>query len=275
MELPDEDDLEKLIEISALVDAETVQLLYQIALHGKRDLPYAADPKSGFEMTLLRMLSFQPKQINADINTGSTEPEKPRTKIQQIMPQAASPAIETKQKATASIEVKTEQQVAPPVPRPTNQVQEAPPEPAPINQQATVSENKLTASNWTDTISQLKLAALSRQLANNAAFVKIEANTLYLSLTPELAHLATDKTKQKLVAALEALTGSSLKVVIEQGDASTQQTSKTLASQQAEERTSRQQQATDSIHNDPTVTAITEAFNGRVIESTIKPIDSD
>jgi len=276
MELPDEDDLEKLTEISALVDAETVQLLYQIALHGKRDLPYAADPKSGFEMTLLRMLSFQPKQVHANINTGSSGPTQPqpKTHTQQITPQAISQAIETKQKETSSLEIKIEPQLAP-IPTSINQVQHTSPDAASIKQQASVNENRLTASNWTDTISQLKLAALSRQLANNAAFVKIETDTLYLSLTSELAHLATNKTKQKLAAALEALLGTSLKVVIEQGDASTHQTSKTLASQQAEERTSRQQQAIDSIHKDPTVTAITEAFNGRVIESTIKPINSD
>jgi len=52
--------------LTMTLSAETVQLLYQIALHGKRDLPYAADPQSGFEMTLLRMLHFQPHEQNAN-----------------------------------------------------------------------------------------------------------------------------------------------------------------------------------------------------------------
>ena len=39
---------------------EQVQLLYQIALQGKKDLPFAADAKTGLEMTLLRMLAFSP-----------------------------------------------------------------------------------------------------------------------------------------------------------------------------------------------------------------------
>ncbi len=40
---------------------EQVQLLYQIALQGKRDLPFAPDPRTGAEMTLLRMLVFTPE----------------------------------------------------------------------------------------------------------------------------------------------------------------------------------------------------------------------
>ena len=39
---------------------EDVQLFYQTAITGKRDLPLAPDPRTGFEMTLLRMLVFRP-----------------------------------------------------------------------------------------------------------------------------------------------------------------------------------------------------------------------
>jgi DNA polymerase III subunit gamma/tau len=45
------------------VAPEHIQLLYQIALNGKKDLPYAADLRSGLEMTLLRMLAFCPDNI--------------------------------------------------------------------------------------------------------------------------------------------------------------------------------------------------------------------
>ena len=42
------------------LSAEAVQLYYQIALIGYRDLHIGPDPKTGFEMTLLRMLAFAP-----------------------------------------------------------------------------------------------------------------------------------------------------------------------------------------------------------------------
>ncbi len=47
-------------EFAQKITKEEVQLFYQIALQGRRDLPLAPDPKSGFEMLLLRMLSFRP-----------------------------------------------------------------------------------------------------------------------------------------------------------------------------------------------------------------------
>ncbi|GAD01371.1 DNA polymerase III subunit gamma/tau [Agarivorans albus] len=44
------------------VDAQLVQLLYQIVITGKRDFAYAPSPRSGFEMTVLRLLAFQPAE---------------------------------------------------------------------------------------------------------------------------------------------------------------------------------------------------------------------
>ncbi|HYF60346.1 MAG TPA: DNA polymerase III subunit gamma/tau, partial [Burkholderiaceae bacterium] len=43
--------------------AEDLQVWYQIAIHGARDLPLAPDPHAGFTMTLLRLLAFRPESI--------------------------------------------------------------------------------------------------------------------------------------------------------------------------------------------------------------------
>ncbi len=47
--------------LTELFDPEHVQLLYQIGLIGKRDLPLSPSPQVGFEMVMLRMLAFQPE----------------------------------------------------------------------------------------------------------------------------------------------------------------------------------------------------------------------
>ena len=47
--------------LTELFDPEHVQLLYQIGLIGKRDLPLSPSPQIGFEMVMLRMLAFQPE----------------------------------------------------------------------------------------------------------------------------------------------------------------------------------------------------------------------
>ena len=51
---------EETLRLAALFRPEDVQLCYQIALLGRRDLASTPDPRIGFEMTLVRMLAFRP-----------------------------------------------------------------------------------------------------------------------------------------------------------------------------------------------------------------------
>ena len=59
-------DIERLSGLAAQIPPEELQLFYQIALTGQRDLPLAPDERSGFEMVMLRMLAFRP-----DANEGT------------------------------------------------------------------------------------------------------------------------------------------------------------------------------------------------------------
>ena len=56
-------DRERILHLSQQLPAEDVQLFYQTALLGRRDLPLAPDPRAGFEMVLLRMLAFKPQGV--------------------------------------------------------------------------------------------------------------------------------------------------------------------------------------------------------------------
>jgi DNA polymerase III subunit gamma/tau len=60
--LEDEEfDSEALARLAKALSPEDVQLYYQIALAGRRDLFMAPEPRAGFEMSLLRMLAFRPE----------------------------------------------------------------------------------------------------------------------------------------------------------------------------------------------------------------------
>ncbi|MBI2315803.1 MAG: DNA polymerase III subunit gamma/tau, partial [Betaproteobacteria bacterium] len=61
---------DRLIALAQEFDAEEVQLHYQIALHGRQDLPLAPDDYAGFTMTLMRMIAFRPEERGR-----SAEPE--------------------------------------------------------------------------------------------------------------------------------------------------------------------------------------------------------
>ncbi|MDR3477735.1 MAG: DNA polymerase III subunit gamma/tau [Gammaproteobacteria bacterium] len=77
--------------------AEEVQLYYQIALLGRKDLPLAPSPLQGFEMIMLRMLAFKP---------ATSEPQKP---VSQAIPtlRANNPAAPTEKTAAPAKAVNT------------------------------------------------------------------------------------------------------------------------------------------------------------------------
>ncbi len=53
-------DKAQVVDLAGRMKAEEVQLYYQIALTGRKDLPMVPQPREGLEMTLLRMLAFRP-----------------------------------------------------------------------------------------------------------------------------------------------------------------------------------------------------------------------
>ena len=89
-------DTTDLATLAAQVDGELLQLLYQIALIGKRDLGLAPDPRSGFEMVLLRMIAFRPQApVARPAASGKPKPEpkpepKPKPDAQPTRPAAAT-----------------------------------------------------------------------------------------------------------------------------------------------------------------------------------------
>jgi len=59
--LSDEDaQKERVLALARSLDAEEIQLYYQIAVHGRRDVALAPDEFAGFTMAILRMIAFRP-----------------------------------------------------------------------------------------------------------------------------------------------------------------------------------------------------------------------
>ena len=79
---------------------EEVQLYHQIAIMGRRDLPYAPDERGALEMILLRMLAFRPQGLPsaAGAGAGKSDAAAPQDKpvrpapVQDHRPRPASPA---------------------------------------------------------------------------------------------------------------------------------------------------------------------------------------
>ncbi|HUR42352.1 MAG TPA: DNA polymerase III subunit gamma/tau, partial [Verrucomicrobiae bacterium] len=75
----DEGDDPAIGELAKAAAPEDVQVWYQIVINGRRDLPWAPDPRLGFEMTLLRLLAFRPGEAGSmqPAGAGSTPAARP------------------------------------------------------------------------------------------------------------------------------------------------------------------------------------------------------
>ena len=96
-------DKEQVMALAGAVSPSQVQLMYQIALTGKRDLPLAPDARSGMEMTLLRILNFSPITDQAGAAPAAGAPPAKKPDLAHLKGQLASglPAANSVEPVTA------------------------------------------------------------------------------------------------------------------------------------------------------------------------------
>ena len=104
-----EGDKAAIMQLAAAMRAEDIQLFYQTALVGRKDLPLAADPRQGFEMILLRMLAFKPVNsapLNLDLVSSLQAPGSAEVLLEPAA--IASPVAIEEKKPLADSEVAPE-----------------------------------------------------------------------------------------------------------------------------------------------------------------------
>jgi DNA polymerase III subunit gamma/tau len=90
-DLPEREDV---LRLAAVLDADEVQLYYQIAVHGRNELGLAPDEYAGFSMTLLRMLAFRPVAGDAPVRPPVATPAPVAAAARlSIAPQAATATV--------------------------------------------------------------------------------------------------------------------------------------------------------------------------------------
>jgi DNA polymerase-3 subunit gamma/tau len=164
--------------VAESMDEEDLQLYYQIALIGKRDLPLAPDPRTGFEMVLLRLLAFRPDEGSGRAAGGSAG--KPRA-------------------ATAA----------------GNMAQDAP---AASSTRAAVEGPGATPGSgidWRELAGNLPLKGWSQELAMNLALRSREGGVWSFALDPQHEHLVNDERIEAVAAAVSDRVGQEVTVKIQ------------------------------------------------------------
>jgi len=241
---------ETLLKLSTEVSAEDLQLFYQIALIGRRDLPLSPDARNGFEMILLRMLAFRPASVNSSKTVLSTA--------------SSSTAVQPSSQGLSQARAAVNQN--------QNTVQESKPAMSPVASapQNTPSNTPQAASNdWREIVNALGLGGLVKQLAINCTFKQRDGNNIQLEIEGGHSNLVNPKAKQRLQQALGEYFNieAHLNIKIVQ-KITTESPAKTVQRETSE----RQQQAEQSINEDSFAKTLKDNFNAEVIPGSIKPV---
>lgn len=124
--------------------------------------------------------------------------------------------------------------------------------------------------HWGSLIQSLGLKGIARALAMHCEWLGREGGKVRLRLEEGHAHLRSELVEERMENALSDHFGTPVKIEFEIGRVE----SITPAEQAEQARAERQRQAVESIHNDPNVAAMREAFEAEVIENTIEPKSS-
>ena len=259
-------DKERYFKLLDAFSAEDIQLYYQIALHGRRDLPLAPDQRNGLEMVLLRMLAFRPrtagkKKVTTKQNTQASidNAQSNSTPVTQQTTSVQNDRAELNTHASSTSDENVE------IAQPDNEQTQKP---------TTISVSKvnltaLSTSNWHEVVSALDTVGILNQLVEHSALVKAENSGIYLAVAPSHAAMITPEREQQLQEKLSEYFSAAVKLHIEKTEIETE----TPAARSDREQQERQASAESSIINDANVKNIMDAFNANVDLATVKPID--
>ena len=234
-----------------LFSAEDLQLIYQIGLIAKRDMELAPNLSSGFDMAMLRMLSFIPKELEDKKKVHKEE-----------LNREDSPKVE-KLQSIEKIEIEEK-----PVTEEKPVAEEKPVtealEPTSINVTESLS---ISTSNWKSIFDALILDPGTKQLASHCYFIKVDETVIYLSMPEEKLNIFSGKHRKQFQDSISEYFGTPCNLFFESGESSENSPNKIKEQEKRKEL----EDAQKAIEDDPNVKSLVEAFGAEVIESSIEP----
>jgi DNA polymerase III subunit gamma/tau len=229
-------DAAKIAEIASQLTSDDVQLFYQIALLGRRDLALAPDEQSGFTMTLLRMLSYKE---GAAATPKSTSPVKPiPTGISEQMPSNAAPS-----KALEAV---------------------------PVAASVMATAGAPFSGDWPAFVAAQNMSGMAGMLARQCEFKSFEGGVLELLVPDQHKHLAEKPYQEKLKASLSPHFGGNIKLTIKIGG----EGGVSLAATEDRARSQQQADAEAAIDADPFIKNLQQDFGAEINRASIRPAQS-
>ncbi|MGM0562792.1 MAG: DNA polymerase III subunit gamma/tau [Pseudomonadota bacterium] len=277
-------DREQLLALADHFSEEDIQLYYQMALMGKRDLPLLSEPRQGLEMALLRMLAFCPSQWGE----GGEPAKKPTAAppVESVAPQhqpsscdtasTVSEAWEAAPEASEAGQAADAEITAPAVAQSGEWEQE----PTAVHRNSTTDDVSTSVPSlapgcieeidWNGLVEELALDSLSVQVAKNASLREWDGQRLTLALDASLESLSSPATTEALERALTERWQQTVRINLQLQ----REVTDTPAQLDREKHDAAHQALLDSIENDPFIKDLKRTFQASVKMDSIKLIDA-
>ena len=227
-------------ELSSIISAQDLQLYYQIAINGQKDMHHSPSEQIGLEMTLLRMIAFHPdeqvekKNLKSAQSNPPTNKEPPKEIIQDKPPIKEKPLNKADTKSIQKIE---------------NQL------------------NIKSQDDWEKIITDLGFDGAAKMLVKNTVFVTLKDQNLSLTLSDDFINLLTQNTQSSIEKTLNK-TYPGITLMIEPG----QTNGSSLSQKESVKSEEKRKQTESQFLSDDGLKELQEVFKSQVDLKSIKSI---
>ena len=268
---------------------EVVQLWYQMAINGRRDLHLAPSGRAGFEMSLLRMLAFRPAQageMRGDARTSSASVTPTSAPVASAAASSASAPVQARVTAAAEPVMPPQQMAREEMPAPARVADDdmppwppaepakvgAPaPAPAPVSAASTTMPADIgitDAETWLHFAGTCGLKGVGKQLVDNVAFAGYANGTLTLALDSGFDYLRSERTLGELRDAIASRYGVAPRLAF-----ATAAEGETLKQRSHRQRDEQQNVAEETFMNHPDVRQLMQQHGARLVPDSIRPYE--
>ncbi len=250
-------DTREISQFSDRVGAEELQLLYQIALLGKRDFYYAPDPRSGFEMTVMRMLAFQPRRPVVD-HPSDNKPQTVKPAFGKSDPSAAPPAPGTSDAPEVSGAT------------PVSEVSAAPPASGTGKPDL---QDMGTPQGWRNFIDLSGLTDVKRGLLMNMSPISVDGQVITLALDSSRRTMFSEDRKRKIEQHFKERFSMDIRLKVEIKDLSQSSAEKRTPARHIEQQNLQEQETVrQAFIGDSNVQKLIDVFDAEVDNDSIRKI---
>ena len=223
----------EIADLANSFSAQDLQLYYQIAINGQKDMNLSPSEQIGLEMTLLRMIAFHPDYDDREKKNLKPTPNK-------------------KSKVIDTATLKESPESSSNLRDPNEEI------------------NKLDIKNqkeWEDIIKTFDFNGAGKMLVKNTVFKSLENQTLVLTLSSDFLNLLTPKTEDSIRNGLHKQYPA-VELIFEPGETN----GDSLSQKESVEREQKRKETESQFLSDDGLKELQEVFNSKVDLKSIKSI---